>query len=370
MRMASVSGIRSPEAVGVRHGTPPHALGGRTALPASFKDVEGLEAFLSEPSEALVSDLAALDGDILILGVAGKMGPTLARMARNAAPEKRVIGVARFSEAGLREQLESFGIETIVADLLDEDQVKALPRAKNVIFMAGRKFGASQDQPLTWAMNVHVPAIVASAFRESRIVAFSTGNIYPLVDVLHQGVLESTPPGPRGEYAQSCLGRERMFEHFSSCFGTPGRLFRLNYAIDLRYGVLHDLASRVKEGTPIDVSMMGHVNVIWQGDANAQALRTLLHCTTPTTPLNVSGPETLSVRWLAEELGHRLGVQPRIVGQESSTAWLTNSAEAARLFGYPAVPLAAMLDWVADWVDSGGPSHNKPTKYEVRDGDF
>jgi nucleoside-diphosphate-sugar epimerase len=339
-------------------------------LPTSFSDVEELEAFLSEPSDALVSDLATLDGDILILGVAGKMGPTLARMARNAAPETRVIGVARFSEAGLRERLEDFGVETIAADLLDEDRVKALPRAKNVIFMAGRKFGASQDQPLTWAMNVHAPAIVASAFRESRIVAFSTGNIYPLVDVLHQGALESTPPGPRGEYAQSCLGRERMFEHFSSCFGTPGRLFRLNYAIDLRYGVLHDLASRVKEGTPIDVSMMGHVNVIWQGDANAQALRTLLHCTTPTTPLNVSGPETLSVRWLAEELGQRLGVQPRIVGQESSTAWLTNSAEAARLFGYPAVPLAAMLDWGADWVGGGGVSHNKPTKYEVRDGDF
>ena len=350
---------------------PDPATPGRSGgLPDGFDTVAELENFLSQPSQVLIDDLAQVDGDILILGVAGKMGPTLARLARNAAPGKRIIGVARFSEAGLRDRLEQAGIETIVADLLDEEQVARLPNAANVIFMAGMKFGASGNQPLTWAMNVHCPAIVAAAYRDSRIVAFSTGNIYPLVNVMHQGAVESTAPGPRGEYAQSCLGRERLFEYFSHKYSTRGRLIRLNYAIDLRYGVLFDLASRVKDGVPIDLSLMGHVNVIWQGDANAQALRALRHCTRPTSPLNVSGPETLSVRWLAGEFSSRLGKQAKLVGEEAETAWLTNSAEANRLFGYPAVPLAAMLDWVADWVAKGGPSYNKPTKFEVRDGDF
>ena len=339
-------------------------------LPVRFDSVDQLDDFLTTPSQALIDDLSAVEGDILILGVAGKMGPTLARLARKAAPQKRVIGVARFSEPALRDKLDHWGIETIAADLLDARQVQALPTAKNVIFMAGRKFGASDAQALTWAMNVHVPAIVAEANAGSRIVAFSTGNIYPLVDVMHQGAAETMPPSPRGEYAQSCLGRERMFEYFSGVHGTPGILFRLNYAIDMRYGVLFDLASRVKAGTPIDLSLMGHVNVIWQGDANAHALRSLRHCSTPTRPLNISGPETLSVRWLCEEFGQRLGVKPQLVGAEAKTAWLTNSAEATRLFGDPRVPLSAMLDWAADWVGRDMPSYDKPTKFEVRDGGF
>ncbi|MDF2369878.1 MAG: NAD-dependent epimerase/dehydratase family protein [Rhizobiaceae bacterium] len=344
--------------------------GSAGVLPDKFDSVEQLDEFLAQPSQSLIDDLADVDGDILILGVAGKMGPTLARLARNAAPDKKITGVARFSEPGLRQDLEQAGIETIKADLLDADQVNALPRTKNVIFMAGMKFGASGNQPQTWAMNVHCPSIVASTFHESRIVAFSTGNIYPLVNVMHQGSTETSPTGPRGEYAQSCLGRERMFEYFSKRHETPGRLIRLNYAIDLRYGVLYDLASRIKAGTPIDLSLMGHVNVIWQGDANAQTLRSLRHCTTPASPLNVSGPETLSVRWLAEELAARLDTMAKLEGTESETAWLTNSAEATRLFGYPSVPLSVMLDWVANWVAHERPSFNKPTKFEVRDGDF
>lgn len=338
-------------------------------LPARIEDIDELDAVLSRPSQVLVDDLAAIDGDILILGVAGKMGPTLARLARNAAPGKRIIGVARFSEPSLRSSLEAHGVETVTADLLEPTQVERLPRVRNVIFMAGRKFGSRDDQPLTWAMNVHVPAMVASTFRSSRIVSFSTGNIYPMVNVLHQGATEQTLPGAIGEYAQSCLGRERMFEYFSAKYGTPGRIFRLNYAIDLRYGVLFDLANRIKLGQPVNVAT-GHVNVIWQGDANAQALRCLLHCTVPCTPLNVSGPETLSVRYLANELGARLGKAPQIVGNEAETAWLTNATQAATLFGYPLVPLGTMLDWVADWVSRDQASLGKPTKFEVRDGAF
>jgi nucleoside-diphosphate-sugar epimerase len=332
-------------------------------------DVTQLETMLSEPTPLAVERMAQLDGDLIVLGVGGKMGPTLASLAKAALPHRRVIGVARFSDASVKTWLETRGIETLNCDLLDEAAIQALPKIKNIIFMAGRKFGAEGDLSLTWAMNAHVPALVAQAFADSRIVAFSTGCVYPFVPVNGKGADEALAPDPPGEYAQSCVGRERMFEYFSRRFSTPGRLFRLNYAIDMRYGVLHDIATKILGGKPIDVSL-GHVNFIWQGDASAQALRCLAHCDTPTSPINVSGHEILSVRDLAAKLGALLGREPVIVGTEQPTAWLTDTSRAVKLFGPPIVDTRQLIAWTADWVARSMPSLGKPTKYEVRDGRY
>ncbi|WMT77609.1 NAD(P)-dependent oxidoreductase [Bradyrhizobium sp. Ash2021] len=341
----------------------------RETLPETIPDVATLDELLCRPSQALIDDLRSVDGDIMILGVAGKMGPTLAGLAKAALPDRKIIGVARFSEAGVKEGLQARGIETIPCDLLDEAAIKALPKVKNIVFMAGRKFGAEGDLSLTWAMNAHVPALVAQAFAGSRIVAFSTGCVYPFVPVSGKGSGEDMAPNPPGEYAQSCVGRERMFEYFSRKFSTPGRLFRLNYAIDMRYGVLHDIASKVLAGKPIDVSL-GHVNFIWQGDASAQALRCLAHCDTPTSPINVSGHEILAVRDLAAKFGQLFGRAPVITGKEEPTAWLTDTSQAVKLFGLPVVDTDQLIRWTADWVSGSMPSLGKPTKYEVRDGRY
>jgi len=336
-------------------------------LPTRFADVEELEDFMTHPSAELERDLFGID-EIMVLGVGGKMGPTLARMARRAG--KRVIGVARFSERGLREKLTAWGIECIACDLLERASLERLPRAKNVVFMAGHKFGAAGNPSLTWAMNVGVPFMVAETFRDSRIVAFSTACVYPYAAVSGRGADESvaTTPPP-GDYATSCVGREQAFLFGSQRYGTPGRLMRLEYAIDMRYGVLHDVAAKVFAGQPVDVSM-GHVNVLWQGEANEQALRLLAHCTTPTSPINVSGAEVISVRSLAQEFGKRFGKQPSITGKEAPTAWLVDTTAAQRLLGAPRVPLAAMLDWEADWMARRMPDLGKPTHFETRDGKY
>jgi nucleoside-diphosphate-sugar epimerase len=341
----------------------------RDNLPNTISDIAELDELLCRPSQALIDDLEKVDGDIMVLGVAGKMGPTLAGLAKAALPHRRVIGVARFSDPGAKAWLEARGVETLSCDLLDEAAINALPKTPNIIFMAGRKFGAEGDLSLTWAMNAHVPALVAQAFSGSRIVAFSTGCVYPFVPVDGKGAREDLSPDPPGEYAQSCVGRERMFEYFSRKFATPGRLFRLNYAIDMRYGVLHDIATKILGSKPIDVSL-GHVNFIWQGDASAQALRCLAHCDTPTSPINVSGHEILSVRDLAAKLGARLGRDPILVGTEQPTAWLTDTSQAVKLFGQPIVDTGQLIAWTADWVARAMPSLGKPTKYEVRDGRY
>jgi nucleoside-diphosphate-sugar epimerase len=341
----------------------------RDNLPDTISDIAALDELLCRPGQPLIDDLQKVDGDIMILGVAGKMGPTLAGLAKAALPDRRIIGVARFSDASAKTWLQARGIETINCDLLDEAAIKTLPKVKNIIFMAGHKFGAEGDLSLTWAMNTHVPALVAQAFPQSRIVAFSTGCVYPFVRVDGNGADESVAPDPPGEYAQSCVGRERMFEYFSRQFATPGRLFRLNYAIDMRYGVLHDIATKILGGQPIDVGL-GHVNFIWQGDAAAQALRCLGHCDTPTSPINASGHEILAVRDLAAKLGARLGRDPVIVGTEQPTAWLTDTSQAIKLFGLPIVDTAQLIAWTADWVGRAMPSLGKPTKYEVRDGRY
>ena len=338
-----------------------------------IETVEQLDDALSTPPASLIESLAQLDGDILILGVAGKMGPTLARMAKRASEQagvgRRVIGVARFSNPTERQKLEEWGIETIKADLLDESAVAALPDAANIVFMAGMKFGSTGSESLTWAMNAVVPTLVASRYRDSQIAAFSTGNVYGLVPVSSGGSVETDPLNPTGEYAMSCLGRERVFEHFSHTHGTPMSIIRLNYACELRYGVLVDLATRIKNYQSIDVTM-GSFNVIWQGDANAHALASLIDCDSPPFVVNVTGSETLSVRKVGEKLAARMNLPVTFVGEESPTALLNNASVSHTRYGQPAVTTAQLLDNIAEWVNQNGASLGKPTGFEVRDGKF
>ena len=332
-----------------------------------------LEEALSTPYPSLVEMMGKLDGDLMILGIAGKMGITLGMAAlkaiRLAGVSKRVIGVSRFSNPAARERLDLFGIQTIQCDLLDREAVANLPDVPNIIFMAGRKFGTSNAMEKTWAINTIVPSHVASRFKNSRIVVYSTGCVYDLVPVTSGGSRETDQPGPIGEYAQSTLARERIFEYYSLANRTPVCLMRLNYAIDLRYGVLRDIAETVYGGQPVDVTM-GYVNIIWQGDAINQSLLCLDHCSSPPAILNITGLETLSVRKLAEEFARLFSLEVTISGKESPSALLSDSSRAAGLFGKPSVSVEQMIVWTAEWIKNGGPSLDKPTHFQTRDGQF
>lgn len=340
----------------------------------SLLTVEALEAELSRPGTGVLETLARLDGDIVVLGAGGKMGPSLARMARRGldaigAPHRRVYAVSRFSAPDTAARLGAHGVITIPCDLLDRSAVAALPDAANVIFMAGQKFGTADAPDATWAMNTLVPAIAAERYAGARTVVFSTACVYPLVPVGGPGADESVAPGPPGEYATSCVGRERIAEFFSRRHRTPVLLFRLSYAIDLRYGVLCDVAGKVWRGEPVDVTMPA-ANVIWQGDANAHAIRCLEHAASPAVPLNVTGVEPVAIRWLAERFAERLGRPAIVTGTEGETAWLVDARRAAALFGPPEVDLDEMIEAQAAWVRDGRPTLGRPTHFEVRDGHF
>jgi nucleoside-diphosphate-sugar epimerase len=333
----------------------------------TIKSIEQLEDMLSRPSEGVIETLGRLEGDILILGVGGQMGPSLARMAKRAAPDKKVIGVDLFpaGDQGLPE----FGVETIKCNLLDPNQLASLPDAPNVVFMVGMKFGSTGQEALTWAMNAFLPGMVAQKYSKSKIVAFSTGNIYGLTPVSAGGSVESDPPNPAGEYATSALGRERIFEHFSRTLGIPTAIIRLNYANELRYGVLVDVAQKVWAGETIDVTM-GNANVIWQGDAIAMTLQAFDNVASPPFIVNVAGPELISIRRVAEEFGAIMGKQPTFSGTEAQDALLSNGRLGHKLFGCPKVGVAEMVAWIADWVMSGRESLGKPTHFESRNGKF
>ncbi len=332
-----------------------------------------LETRLSQPTPAVVQMMKRLPGDIILLGVAGKMGPTLARMTKRASEEagtpRRVIGVSRFKDAAARAELEQHGVETKTCDLLNETAVISLPDAPNVIYMAGMKFGATGQEPMTWAMNAWLPGIICRKYRDSRIAAFSTGNVYGLVPVVGGGSKEEDTPRPVGEYAMSCLGRERLFEHFSLTHGTPVSLIRLNYATDLRYGVLVDVALKVWRGQPVDVCM-GHLNTIWQGDANALSLLSLEKAGSPAWKINLTGPALLSVRDLALRFGALFDKPVQIEGQEAPDALLSNAARCFSELDRITLPEDDLIQWVAAWIQNGGGLLDKPTHFESRDGLF
>lgn len=333
-----------------------------------------LDDALSEPGDGVLRTLTQVQGDVIVLGAGGKMGPTLARMVRRAfdaigQPSRRVIAVSRFSSPTAAQSLQKSGIETIACDLTDREAISRLPHAPNIICLVGQKFGTSDTPELTWLTNTLVPALVAEHYAKSRIVALSTGCVYPLVATDGPGSCESDPLEPHGEYANSCVGRERVFEYFSKRDATPMMLVRLCYAIDLRYGVLHDLAQKVLNRQPIDLSM-GATHVIWQGDANARIIQCLEHTAVPPVAVNLTGRDRLQIRTLASRLGELMNCDVQFTGKEAPTAWLWNADRSYDWFGPPSVSIEDMLQATAAWVLKGGETLNRPTHFEVRDGKF
>ncbi len=339
----------------------------------SIQSEGDLDQELTTASSKLIKFLRSAEGDFMVLGAGGKMGPSLTLMLKGAIDatgiQKRVIAVSKFSSRGVRERLKSAGVETVVADLLDEDSLRALPNIENVVAMAAQKFGTTGGEHDSWVLNTYLPGRVAEKFRDSRIVHFSSGNVYRFVSVRSRGSKESDAPMPLGEYAQSRLGGERIFEHFSRKYGTRVVTLRLNYAVELRYGVLHDIAKAVNGRRPIDLNM-GYVNVIWQGDANDIAIRSLRLARSPPMILNLTGPEKISVRWAATEFGKLLGVRPVFRNSEDGTALLNDATSTLKVFGRPRVSLKQMMVWVASWLRSGGRSLDKPTHFQERAGRF
>jgi len=335
----------------------------------SALDEDGLEDILSEPTDATRDIVASLNGDIVVLGAGGKMGPTLAMMLKKASSGKNIYAVSRFSDKAVRTKIERVGVKTIQADLLDESLYSQLPDVENVFYLAGMKFGATGNQPLTWALNSFMPGLVARHYKNSRIVVFSTGNVYPFVDINSGGASEQTAPEPVGEYAQSCLGRERMFEYFSQLHNTPVTVVRLNYANEPRYGIIVDLTRKILNDEPIDLTM-GAVNLIWQRDANDYIIRSMSLAKSPPAILNVTGPDTVPIRQLAEQIGKELNSKPKFVSEESRTALLSDASYCLSLFGSPQMLLEQMVSMIVKWVASGKKVLNKPTKYDIRNGKF
>lgn len=341
-----------------------------TPLPTGFADVEALEEFLSRPTRATAAVIDRLEGDFIVLGVAGKMGVTLVRLIKRCAPDRRVVGVARFSKPGVRERLEEWGVETIECDLLDPASVAMLPQLPNVIYLAGLKFDFRGREAFLWAMNTLAPANVAEQFRASRIVSLSSIHVYPWSNPLHGGVTEDVHPVAQpGEYANSVVGRERIFQYFSEKYSTPGSIVRFVYAIEPRYGVFQEIASAVRAGRPVELAT-GSVNVMWQGDAINHFLQLLEHCTVPAQPINVGGPGLVSVRAVAEAFGKRFGVEPTYGGEESLHCLAVNCDKALNLLDTPSIDVTKMVDWIADWMERDQESYGLPSKFEVRTGVF